>query len=194
MRKIQFPLSKIRVELANALTASQPANSSNWIHLAQLPVLQASWLQTTVQCEKKSLVSFWKALVNQPTPKDVSKLTKQPSNSSYSTSENDAPWRIWKFATFRSATLPFCQAQGFNHWGLLDSRVVYVRSAWEACFDVRAKTRVVQICQVWRQVHLADVFHGGLFVIKLGRTKALQTRWNSSRNSGRHERWQATLY
>ena len=39
------------------------------------------------------------------------------------------------------------------------------RLAWEACFDVRVKTRVVQICQVQRQVHPADVFDGGLFVI-----------------------------
>ena len=58
----------------------------------------------------------------------------------------------------------------------------YVRLTWEACFDVRAKTRVVQICQVQRQVHPADVFDGGLFVIKLGRTNMLQT-WNSSFNS-----------
>ena len=66
--------------------------------------------------------------------------------------------------------------------GLLGSRVGYVRLTWEACFDVHAKTRVVQICQIRRQVHLADVFDGGLFVIKLGRTKKLQT-WNSSCNS-----------
>ena len=86
-----------------------------------------------------------------------------------------------KFAIF-VRTFPFCQALGFNHWGLLDSRVGYVRWTWEVCFDVGAKTRVVQICQVRRQVHLADVFDGGLFVIKLGRTKKLQT-WNSSCNS-----------
>ena len=55
--------------------------------------------------------------------------------------------------------------------GLLGSRVGYVRVTWKACFDVRAKTRVVQICRIQRQVHLADVFDGGLFVIKLGRTK-----------------------
>ena len=76
----------------------------------------------------------------------------------------------------------FCQALGFSHWGLLGSRVGYVQLTWEASFDVRAKTSVVQICQVRRQVHLADVFDGGLFVIKLGRTKKLQT-WNSSCNS-----------
>ena len=59
----------------------------------------------------------------------------------------------------------------------------YVQLTWEASFDVRgAKTSVAQICQVRRQVHLADVFDGGLFVIKLGRTKKLQT-WNSSCNS-----------
>ena len=34
VRKNKFPLFKFRVELANALTASQPASSSNWIHLA----------------------------------------------------------------------------------------------------------------------------------------------------------------
>ena len=51
-----------------------------------------------------------------------------------------------------------------------------------ACFDVHAKTRVVQICQVRRQVHPADVFDGGLFVIKLGRAKMLQT-WKSSCDS-----------
>ena len=71
---------------------------------------------------------------------------------------------------------------GFNHWGLLGSRVGYVRLTWEACFDVRAITRVVQICQVRRRVHPADVFDGGLFVIKLGRANMLQT-WNSSCNS-----------
>ena len=92
-----------------------------------------------------------------------------------------------KFVTFCSATLPFCQALGFSHWGLLGSRVGYVQLTWEASFDVRgAKTSVVQICQVRRQVHLADVFDGGLFVIELG-TKVLQT-WNSSCNSGRPER------
>ena len=85
-------------------------------------------------------------------------------------------------ATFCWAMFPFCQALVFNHWGLLGSRVGYVRLTWEACFDVRAKTRAVQICQVRRQVHLADVFDGGLFVIKLGRTNMLQT-WNSSCNS-----------
>ena len=58
----------------------------------------------------------------------------------------------------------------------------YVRLTWEVCFDVGAKTRVVQICQVRRQVHLADVYDGGLFVIKLGRAKTLQT-WKSSCNS-----------
>ena len=72
--------------------------------------------------------------------------------------------------------VPFC------HWGLLGSRVGYIRLTCEACFEVRAKTRVVQICQVQRQVHPADVFDGGLFVIKVGRTKMLQT-WNSSCNS-----------
>ena len=59
----------------------------------------------------------------------------------------------------------FERFQGLNHWGLLGSRVGYVRLTREACFDVRAKTRVVQICQVRRQVHPGDVFDGGLFVI-----------------------------
>ena len=59
---------------------------------------------------------------------------------------------------------------------------MYVRLTWEACFNVHAKTRVVQICQVRRQVHPADVFDGGLFVIKLGRAKMLQT-WKSSCDS-----------
>ena len=81
---------------------------------------------------------------------------------------------------------------GFKHWGLLSSRVGYIRLTWEACFDVRAKTRVVQICQVQRQVHLADVFDGGLFVIKLGRTKMLQT-WNSSCNSRRARKMTSNL-
>ena len=40
-------------------------------------------------------LSFRKGLVNQPTPKDVSKLTKQPSNSSYNTSENVAVTAGW---------------------------------------------------------------------------------------------------
>ena len=78
--------------------------------------------------------------------------------------------------------VPFCQALGLNHWGGARLQGACVRLTWEACFDVRVKTRVVQICQVRRQVHLADVFDGGLFVIKLGRTKILQT-WNSSCNS-----------
>ena len=58
----------------------------------------------------------------------------------------------------------------------------YVRLTWEDCFDVHVKTRVVQICQVRRQVHLTDVYDGGLFVIRLGRAKMLQT-WKSSCNS-----------
>ena len=81
-----------------------------------------------------------------------------------------------KCCDFLLGHVPFC------HWGLLGSRVGYIRLTCEACFEVRAKTRVVQICQVQRQVHPADVFDGGLFVIKLGRTKKLQT-WNSSCNS-----------
>ena len=58
----------------------------------------------------------------------------------------------------------------------------YVRLTWEACLDVHVKTSVVQIYQVQRQVDFADVFDGGLFVIKLGRTKMLQA-WRSSCNS-----------
>ena len=86
---------------------------------------------------------------------------------------------LWLFV--RPGSL-FCTALGFNHLGLLGSRAVYVRLTWEACFNVHAKTRVVQICQVRRQVHPSDVFDGGLFVIKLGRAKMFQT-WKFSCDS-----------
>ena len=84
--------------------------------------------------------------------------------------------------TFCSARFPFCKALVFNHWGLLGSRAGYVQVTWEACFNVRVKTKVVQICQVRRQVHPSDVFDGGYFVIKLGRAKMLQT-WKFSCDS-----------
>ena len=76
MRTNKFPLSRFRVELANALIASQPASSSNWIHLPQQPVRQASWLQN--HCSMWEKLSFWKGLVNQPTPKR--KFQNRPSN------------------------------------------------------------------------------------------------------------------
>ena len=70
--------------------------------------------------------------------------------------------KLSKCFHFLLGHVPFCQSLGLNHWGLLGSGF---RLAWEACFDVCVKTRVVQICQVQRQVHPADVFDGGLFVI-----------------------------
>ena len=47
---------------------------------------------TANHCSMWEKLSFRKGLVNQPTPKDVSKLTRQPSNSSYNTSENWLEW------------------------------------------------------------------------------------------------------
>ena len=118
--KKQVSTFQISLRTANALTVSQPASSSNWIHLAS--VRQASWLQTTVQCEKGSLFeNGWSTCFLTGAFFVVGfrdRFGKPSGGVRVKTLRVDTDFLLRKKWPQMRLLLVFERFQGLNHWGV----------------------------------------------------------------------------